>query len=609
MRRIPLKDHFAEARLFTNRAVISVILVILLLGIELSRLFYLQVTNHDYYTTQSHDNRVKLVPIAPTRGLIFDRHGVVLAENQPAYRLEITPEQVPDMDALLAKLQSILDINEDDIDQFRRSLRHKHTFDSIGIRFNLSDQEVARVATIQHRLPGVQIVAGLNRYYPLGETLAHVVGYVGRLDERDLRNVDSTNYLNTSHIGKSGIEKYYESRLHGEIGYQQVETNAEGRILRVLQQTPPTPGENIHLTLDAPLQAIAEQALENYNGAIVAMDPNNGDILALVSKPGFNPNLFVNGIGHRDFENLQKNSAQPLYNRALLGRYPPGSTIKPFIGLAGLKYGITHEHYQMYCPGFYVLPIGEERKFRDWKKQGHGTVDLDTAITESCDVYFYDLALNLSIDRIYPFLKAFGFGDKTGIDMPVENGGLLPSRDWKRQRKGQPWFPGETLNIGIGQGFLLATPLQLTVATATLANQGKHVLPRLLLDNRNTGNIVTGTDPLLQEVKPRQWEYIRQAMVHVVNSIHGTARKIASPDYKIAGKTGTSQVFGIKQEEEYEEANVALKLRDHALFIAYAPAEKPKIAIAVVVENGGSGGSVAAPIAGKILKHYMAVNP
>ena len=607
MRRIPFKDHFAEARLFTSRAVISVILAVLLLCVEISRLFYLQVTNHDYYTTQSHDNRVKLVPIAPTRGLIFDRHGVVLAENQPAYRLEITPEQVPDMDALLAKLKTILDISDDDIDQFRRSLRHKHTFDSVGIRFNLSDEEVARVATIQHRLPGGQIVAGLNRYYPLGETLAHIVGYVGRLDDRDLRNVDPTNYLNTSHIGKSGIEKYYESRLHGEIGYQQVETNAEGRILRVLQQTPPIPGENIHLTLDVPLQAIAEQALEDYNGAIVAMDPKNGDVLAMVSKPGFNPNLFVNGIGHSDFEKLQKNSAQPLYNRALLGRYPPGSTIKPFIGLAGLKYGVTHEHYQLFCPGFYVLPIGEERKFRDWKKQGHGTVDLDAAITESCDVYFYDLALNLSIDRIYTFLKAFGFGEKTGIDMPIESSGLLPSREWKRRKKGQPWFPGETLNIGIGQGFLLATPLQLAMATATLANRGKRVEPHLLMQNGDTGK--NTIDPLLQEVKPQQWDYIKQAMIHVVNSRKGTARRIANPDYVIAGKTGTSQVFGIKQEEEYEAANVAMKLRDHALFIAYAPADNPKIAIAVVVENGGGGGSVAAPIAGKILNHYLAVNP
>jgi len=291
----------------------------------------------------------------------------------------------------------------------------------------------------------------------------------------------------------------------------------------------------------------------------------------------------------------------------LLGRYPPGSTIKPFIGLAGLKYGVTHEHYQLFCPGFYVLPIGEERKFRDWKKQGHGTVDLDAAITESCDVYFYDLALNLSIDRIYTFLKAFGFGEKTGIDMPIESSGLLPSREWKRRKKGQPWFPGETLNIGIGQGFLLATPLQLAMATATLANRGKRVEPHLLMQNGDTGK--NTIDPLLQEVKPQQWDYIKQAMIHVVNSRKGTARRIANPDYVIAGKTGTSQVFGIKQEEEYEAANVAMKLRDHALFIAYAPADNPKIAIAVVVENGGGGGSVAAPIAGKILNHYLAVNP
>jgi penicillin-binding protein 2 len=608
MRREQLKDHYSEARLFSNRAIVSIIMVLLLITMVLTRLIYLQVIDHKHYTTLSNDNRVKLVPIGPTRGLIYDRNGIILAENLAAYRLEIIPEKVADMEALLQQLATLIEIREHDLKQFRKALRQKRTFDNIPLRFRLDDHEVARIAAIQHRLPGVQIVAGLSRHYPQGKTFAHVLGYVGRKDTQDLKLIDKTNYLSTSHLGKSGIEKNYETHLHGTVGYQQVETNAQGRILRVLQQTQPTAGKDLHLTIDAPLQVIAEQALGEFSGSIVAIDTRNGQVLTLVSNPGFDPNLFVNGIGYKEYDALSSSDSQPLYNRALLGRYPPGSTIKPFIGLAGLKYGITNEHYEIYCPGYYIIPFGEERKFRDWKRSGHGIVDLDDAITESCDVYFYDLALNLSIDRISPFLKSFGFGSKTLIDMPAENAGLLPSRQWKRQKKRQPWFPGETLNTGIGQGFLLSTPLQLAYATATLANRGKAMQPYIALDQDKAKNAST-IDPLLASVQQNHWEYILKSMTHVVHKHKGTARRIASDKFRIAGKTGTAQVFGIKQEEKYDAESIDIKLRDHALFIAFAPADKPRIAIAVVVENGGSGGAVAAPIAAKIINHYMARNP
>lgn len=608
MRREQLKDHFSETRLFTRRVIFSLVFILVLLAMLITRLVFLQIIEHEHYTTLSDDNRVKLIPIGPSRGLIYDRNGIVLAENLAAYRLEIIPEQVRDMDALLQQLHKLINIREQDLKQFRKLLKHRQGFDNIPLRFRLNDVEVAKISAIQHRLPGVHIAASLNRHYPLGATFAHTIGYVGRKDVNDLKRLDPTNYISTSHIGKSGIEKKYESRLHGYVGYQQVETNASGRIVRILQQTPPQSGEDIHLTIDAPLQVIAKQALGKHNGSIVAINPQNGEVLSIVSNPSFDPNLFVNGIAYKAYQALRKNDSQPLYNRALLGRYPPGSTIKPFIGLAGLKYGITNEHHEIFCPGYFIIPFGENRKFRDWKKTGHGSVNLDDSITQSCDVYFYELSLNLSIDRINPFLKAFGFGRKTNIDMPSESSGLLPSREWKRKYRNQPWFPGETLNTGIGQGFLLTTPLQLATATAIFANKGQNIQPHLVQDFRPVAN-KENIDPLLAQVQGHQWNYLFKSMTHVIHSIKGTARRIASKKYKMAGKTGTAQVFGIKQEEEYDEEKVAFKLRDHALFIAFAPVENPRIAIAVIAENGGSGGKVAAPIAAKIINHYLAKNP
>lgn len=603
------KDHVSEARLFTARTLWSLAGIFILIAIVISRLFYLQVSNHDHYTTLSLDNRVKVIAIAPNRGLIYDRNGVILAENLPSWRLEITPERVGDMEQLLTQLQALITIDEDDIERFNKLLQRKRSFDNIPLRFHLNDEEVARIAAIQHRLPGAEVVAGLTRHYPITDTMFHVLGYVGRIGVQDLERVDATNYRGTSHIGKTGIEKQYEDILHGRVGNQQVETNAQGKILRTLQKTPPVPGQNLYLTLDARLQETAEKALDDYNGAVVAMDPYNGDILALVSKPGYDPNAFVNGISTKDYTRLNKDPDRPQFNRAIHGQYPPGSTLKPFVGLAGLMHDITHEHHTLFCPGFYTLP-NDERKYRDWKKTGHGSVDLMDSIVQSCDVYFYDLARNLGIDRITPFLDRFGFGARTGIDLPHEKPGLLPSREWKRERKGLAWYPGETLNVGIGQGDILATPLQLASATSALALRGKRVQPRIVgrLEDplsRSSADVAVVPLPPVTGISAQHWDYIIEAMKQVVHNPRGTGRRIRSDAYTIAGKTGTAQVFGIKQEEEYDEETVAKKLRDHALFISFAPVENPEIVVVVVVENGGHGGAIAAPVAGKVIEQYM----
>lgn len=607
------KDHFAETRLYLNRTIWSLLIILMLIGFALFRLFYLQITNHSHYTTLSHDNRVKITAVPPTRGLIYDRNGVLLAENRPTYRLEIIPEQVKDLDNLLFQLQKVIKIRKNDLEKFKKNYRHKRSFDNIPLRFNLSDEEVAKLAAIQHRLPGMHISAGLTRHYPSVNSLAHVVGYVGRIDEKNLKKIDASNYRGTSHIGKIGIEQYYEDILHGQVGYQHVEANAQGRVLRVLERTAPIPGSNLHLTLDAGLQGATERAMEGYNGAVVAIDPNNGDILAMVSVPGYDPNAFVNGIGFKEYAALRESKNQPLFNRALFGQYPPGSTYKPFIGLAGLHFNIVNMHYEKFCPGYYRLP-GEERKFRDWKKYGHGNMALDDAITQSCDVYFYDLAYNMGIDRISSFLEPFGFGSKTGIDLYGEKAGILPSREWKKNARGQIWFPGETLNTVIGQGYALVTPLQLAVATARLATRGYRVQPRLVRAIQTSVDTDANDQPA-QELMPiegissENWDHILLSMKHVVHALRGTAHRIVTEKYTIAGKTGTAQVFGIKQEEEYEEEKVALHLRDHALFISFAPAEKPAIAIAIIVEHGGHGSSTAAPIARKIMDHFFEHSP
>jgi len=604
-----IKDHLREEQAFLSRAIVAALLIILALGALVMRLVQLQVVEHEHYTTLSKDNRVKLVPLPPTRGLVYDRNGILLAQNRPAYSLELVPERVEgDIDVTLERLGEYIEISEDDLERFHKLKRRKRRFDSVPVRVNLDLEEAAHFAVVSHLFPGVDIKAQLLRHYPFEEATAHVLGYVGRISRQDLESIEQSQYAGTSHIGKIGLEKTYENMLHGAVGVQQVEVNSVGRVVRVLEENPPVPGQDLHLHLDVQLQQIALDALGDNNGAVVALDPRNGGVLVLASKPGYDPNLFVEGISSKAYRALQGNSDNPLYDRALRGQYPPGSTVKPFIGLAGLETGTMRYDTSVYCPGFFQLP-GHEHKYRDWKKGGHGLMDLDTAITQSCDVYYYKLAHEMGIDAMSDFLQKFGFGEKTGIDLSGESSGILPSREWKRRARRQPWYPGETVIAGIGQGYFLTTPIQLAAATAALANNGHLMAPRIV-DYSETRPQRTRT-PLAPADRPipvgaqADWDDVHNALLHVVQGARGTARRIQTEFYSIAGKTGTAQVFTVAQEEEYIEEEVAKKFRDHALFVAYAPAEDPQIAIAVVVENGGSGSATAAPVARKVMDAYL----
>ena len=605
-----LKDNLRETLLFNRRLLVTGIGVGLLVALLLSRLIYLQVINQTHYSTLSENNRVNLLPIAPTRGLIYDRNGIVLAQNQPSFTLTLVPEHIPDLDATLKTLQKHVRLTEEDMERFHRFRRQKRRFEGIPLRFRLTEEEVARIAVDQYRLPGVEIRAELARHYPLGKLASHAIGYVGRISQNELSDINTANYSATTHIGKVGIEQQYEEELHGEVGYQRVETNAQGRILRVLERTLPKPGKNLYLNLDARLQEVAENSFGEENGALIAMDPNNGAVLALASMPTYDPNLFVNGIDTRSYRELTSSADRPLFNRALRGQYPPGSTLKPFLGLASLETEALPSEHEMKCRGWYKLK-NDERRYRDWKEEGHGATDLSKAIVESCDVFFYELSFELGIDNMHKYLARFGLGERTGIDLRGEMPGLLPSREWKRRTRNQPWFHGETLITGIGQGFMLTTPLQLASITATLSQRGQRQVPRLLhaiqnpLSNEFTEQQSQSLEPV-DDIEKAHWQTVIDAMHDVVHGRHGTARGIGyGMQYEAAGKTGTAQVFGIAQDEEYVEEEVAKKLRDHGLFISFAPVDDPRIVVAVIVENGGSGSSSAAPIARKIMDHYL----
>lgn len=605
-----LRDYIRETRLLQNRTFVAAAIVLLLTFAVLARLIYLQVLNQEHYLTLSQNNRISVVAIPPARGLIYDRNGVLLARNLPAFGLEVIPEQVDDIEATLRALNQVVAISPADIKRFRRLLKQKRTTRGVLLRLRLSEEELARFAVNRPQFPGVDIVAGMTRDYPLGASAAHAVGYVGRISEDDLDRLDDSNYSGTMHIGKTGIEQTYEDVLHGTVGFEQIETNAQGHRLRVLQRTPARAGRNLYLNIDMRLQQLAEQAMGDNRGAVVALEPASGAVLVLVSQPAYDPNPFVNGIEPKDYQALQNSPDQPLYNRALRGQYPPGSTIKPFVALTGLELGVTDAQRSTFCPGWFQLP-GHERKYRDWRHEGHGTVDITSAISESCDVYFYELAQRLGIDRLHNFLAQFGFGQKSAIDASGELAGLLPSSAWKRSTRKEPWFPGETIIAGIGQGYMLATPLQLAVATATLANRGVRMPPRVVsaIEDPLTHNKITQSAAPLYTVPPGKaanWDIIVNAMIEVMHGERGTARGSgAGATYKIAGKTGTAQVFGLKQDEKYDKEKVALRLRDHGLFIAFAPADHPLIALAVIVENGGSGSGAAAPIARKLMDQYL----
>ena len=607
---LTIKDSSSESRLLSLRAVNAAIIVAILTLVLVGRLIHLQVYKHQHFSTLSENNRVKIVPVAPTRGLIFDRQGEILAQNLPAYSLEVVPEVIEDVDTLIAELREIIAITDADEEEFLTALARKRRFEKVPLRLRLDDREVARFSVNRHRFPGVDIGARLTRNYPFGELGVHLVGYVGRINKRELDRIDQADYRGTSHIGKTGIEASYEDWLHGKVGYQRVETNAQGRILRVLERHDPVPGRNLFLTMDAKLQRTAEAALGDENGAIVALDPMTGAVLAMASNPGFDPNLFVHGIDIESYRRLQRSPERPLFNRAVNGQYPPGSTIKPFLGLAGLERDISHTRGESWCPGWFKLP-GGKRRYRDWKKYGHGRIGLHDAIVQSCDVFFYELALALGIDRMHEYLSSFGFGERTGIMLGGESRGLMPSRTWKRNARGQAWFPGETVITGIGQGYMLATPLQLASATAAIATRGMRLRPKVV------DRAVSPASGEIEEVEPEtittiespdvsNWERIVEAMAGVVHGERGTASRINGEiAYRMAGKTGTAQVFSIGQNEQYDAEKLDKKLHDHGLFIAFAPVEQPRIAVAVVVEHGGGGSTVAAPLARIVIDAYL----
>ena len=612
--RTPLKDHLRETHFFTSRVLVALVCVGLLLGVVVVRLVYLQIISHEHFATLSENNRVNIVPVPPTRGLIFDRNGVLLAQNLPSFSLEIIPEQTDDLEATLTGLGQLIPISDDDLDSFRKRLQQKRPFESIPLRFRLSEEEVARFAINRYRFPGVDIQARLTRDYPFGKIASHTIGYVGRINEYELGVLDPSNYSGTTHVGKTGVEKSYEEALHGTVGYQHEESNARGRVLRVLQRIPPKPGENLYLTIDMDLQMVAELSMEGKRGALVAIDPKTGEVLAMVSVPGVDPNLFVGGISSLQYQALQDDLDQPLFNRALTGQYPPGSTIKPFMALAGLEYKEVAPDTQVLCQGSYSLP-GDTHRYRDWKREGHGFTNVTSAIMHSCDVYFYELAHALGIDRMYKYLSYFGLGKKTGIDLPGELSGLLPSREWKRAARQEVWYPGETLISGIGQGYDLVTPLQLAEATAILANHGTIIKPHIVRATQASRSSGLIPETLLTQGKvpiaaSKNWDTVISAMEDAVNKPTGTAYGMGrGATYLIAGKTGTAQVFGVKQNARYKAEDVEERLRDHALFIAFAPADDPEIAVAIVVENGGHGGSAAGPIARAVMDRYFSSKP
>jgi penicillin-binding protein 2 len=628
---------------FKLRIIVAWLLVVVFIGFLVGRLFYLEVVQVEHFTTLSKNNWLKIVPIPPPRGVIFDRHGVPLAENEISYSLEIQPDQaenpqqkrrikraerVENLDHLLKRLQELISLSDKEIDRFKKTRKRSQRFKPVILKTQLTKDEVVTISVRNYELIGAKVTPILTRVYPMGKVGAHAIGYVGRINEDEVKNFDETQeaqYDGTQFIGKTGIEKYYEHELHGKVGYQEVETNVSGQTLRVVKQVEPIAGDNLYLNLDIVLQKKAEELFvpkpteEEKNlgiepppekGALVAIEPATGGILALVSSPGYDPNLFVKGIDTETYQELNDEKERPLYNRAITGLYPPGSTIKPLVGLAGLERELRDMNDKTYCPGWYTL--GEHpHKYRDWKREGHGHVTLHDAIEESCDVYFYDLANDLGIDHLSGYLKQFTLGERTGIDMMGEVGGLVPTRAWKRKRHNTPWYPGETLIAGIGQGYMLVTPLQLAVSTATLSMKGEIRLPRMVFMQESKVTNTTKTIPSQATTRvdvkhPEYWDYIISSMEAVVIGKNGTANKLSDDlKYRLAGKTGTAQVVQIKQDQEYDAASLDKSLHDHALFVAFAPIDDPKIAVAVIVENGGSGGRTAAPYAKELIDFYL----
>ncbi|MDD2832514.1 MAG: penicillin-binding protein 2 [Methylotenera sp.] len=607
-----LKNYLHEQYYFRLRLTVAGLVVLSLFALLAFRFYYLQIDQYTHYQTLAENNRISLVPTVPNRGLILDKNGVVLAHNFFVYTLEITPAKVTNLENTITELSQLIQISSLDRKRFKKFREQSHSFESAPIRTHLNEIEAAKFAVNHYRFPGVEIKSRLFRHYPLGKLGAHMVGYIGRINDKDIEHLKQegvfSNYKGSDHIGKSGIEQFYEQQLHGITGFQQVEIDADGHAVRVLSSNAPIPGDNIILSADSKLQEIAEKAFGDRRGAMVAINPKTGEVLAYVSQPTFDPNLFVGGIDSENWKLLNESLDKPLINRPLRGIYPPGSTFKPFVALAGLEAGKRAPPFAIQDPGFFSLP-GSSHRYRDWKPSGHGYVDIQKAITISCDTFFYGLAVELGIEKLASFVRHFGFGRKSDIDIKGEIEGLLPTPEWKQRRFKQPWYPGETVIVGIGQGYTLVTPLQLAQATAILANNGLAMKPRLVnrMENTLTGKQISMPASVQDQITldPKNIDIVKRGMIDVTLP-GGTAASVgANADYSIAAKTGTAQVIGIKQNEKYNEHAINERHRDHALFIAYAPAEDPTIALSVIVENGGHGGSAAGPIARKVMDYYL----
>jgi penicillin-binding protein 2 len=610
------RDPGAELKRFQLRLGVAGGVVLAAFALLFGRFAYLQLVQHEYYQTKAEDNRISVVPVAPNRGLITDRNGVVLARNESQYTLEINPQKVANVEQTIAELATIVDIQARERNRFRKLRQEIKGADSLPIKTRLTDEEVARFAANGYRFPGVEIKARLYRSYPFGEVGSHALGYIGRISDRDLERLEAAgtaaNYKGSDFIGKNGLEASYETELHGVTGSAQVEIDAGGRGIRTLSSTPPVAGNRLVLTLDIKLQQVAENAFGKFRGGLVAIEPATGGVLAIVSRPGYDPNVFVDGIDPQSWQALTEDPDKPLNNRALTGTYPPGSTIKPFMALMALQLGKRTPEYTISDPGFFTLP-GVGRPFRDWKVGGHGAVNLHRSIVISCDTYYYGLAVDTDIDQQHAFLSQLGFGQPTGIDIDGEKGGLLPSREWKRKRFKRPdeqkWYVGDSVSVGIGQGYLLATPLQLAFASAVVANNGVAYKPHIVskvVDSRTGDSRAIEPQPIRNLQLNQKWvDLVKAAMVDVTRPGGTAARAGAGAAYTFAGKTGTAQVVGMKQGEKYDEKKVAERHRDHALFVAFAPAENPKIALGILVENGGHGSATAAPIARVVLDYLL----
>ncbi len=611
-RRDALKNIQAERNTFLIRSITAAILAAFGLVALITRLIDLQVTDYAYFSTRADANRMRVVPVAPVRGLIYDRNGVILAQNQPSFVLEVTSEQVDDVDLLLSEIGKVVSLNDNDIERFKDRVRKTPRYRGVPLRANLSIEEVARYEINRHEYRGAEVIAGLSRNYPMGASAVHVIGYVSGITEKELQTIDEKAYQGIDQIGKVGIEKSHEDLLRGEPGAKIIEANAYGRPLRELEYRRGYPGRNLFLSLDSKVQKVAEDALGELNGSIVAIDPRNGEVIALVSKPGYDPHGFVDGIDSKSYKALLDDPGRPLYNRALQGTYPPGSTVKPAMALAGLEYGVVDPGHSEFCRGEMTLP-GSTRKYRCWKRSGHGWADMKAGVMRSCDIYFYQLALSLGIDRIHDAMIRFGLGTVTGLDLPQEKNGLFPSREWKQRVRKENWYPGETLNIGIGQGFTLVTPVQLAQMTARIAMRGGGFVPHLLatvedpITRQRVDQAPKPLEPIVLKDN-KTWETVIEAMHETAQSPTGTAFKVGKDaPYTMAAKTGTAQVAGLRQDEKkaptLEETPV--HLRDHALFIAFAPVDEPRIAIAVIAEHAGGGSTNAGPMARKVLDQYM----